>query len=157
MKAKKASVAVLLFLSLAVWSMVGWRVYAGLHEPPIENPQPKIPERDIRQETPELLLNYRDPFGDITRKVETHTSKTQLKTDRDSIRSHRSQKTEIQPSIRYKGTVRVGAIIRAIVENNGESMLLECKDRIGDFTVLNITEEMLIIEQKGNKYKINIE
>lgn len=157
MKGKKASVAVLLFLSLAVWGMVGWRVYAALHEPPIENPLPKIPEQNIRQETPQLLLNYRDPFGEIARKVETHAPKTQLKTNRDSIRSHRSPKTEMQPSIRYKGRVRVGAIIRAIVENNGESMLLECKDRIGIFTVLNITEEQLIIEHKGHKYKINIE
>ncbi len=50
------------------------------------------------------------------------------------------------------GIMKIGKERQAIVSRNGENITLKQKDKIGNFTIEEITESQLIVKSKSKKY-----
>ena len=160
MKNKRASVVILLFVSLLVWGMIGWKVYAGLQPAPSVLPTRKTVERPAEPaglaET--LLLNYRDPFlDDSDRLVDTSARQPMQAVPSGNAGHYEVPSEEVQPDFHYKGMIRVGKSFQAIVVSGEYSRLLQRGDKVDGFTVKSIAEEQLVVTRKGKSYKISIE
>lgn len=158
MKYKKSTISVLLFLCFVVWGTIGWKVYSNMKDLPVSVRQvtkPLITEK--KKDSACLLLNYRDPFlGDFSIEDEPSTNVMQ-EPNFETPEQQKNYGEEIVPNIHYKGSIRIGKVLQAIVAHQDKSILLSVQEKIGDFVVLRITEEVLTVSREGKKYQLSLE
>lgn len=157
MKNKKSTVIVLLFLCTIVWGIIGWRVYHSLTDIPVNASPPSKPVMTIKKDSTYLLLNYRDPFLDDYIEEETAISPDLSEIDSNNTDDHYISEKETMPDFQYKGIIRIGKVSQAIVAYKDENSLLKTGDKIDDFVVTGITEDILTVSRAGKKYQLNIE
>lgn len=156
MKTKKSTVAILLSLCIIVWGIIAWKVYRNLTDIPVTAPRTSRPV-PVKKDSIHLLLNYRDPFLDDYIEEESPTPENAQEATSDGTENNRAKREEITPDFQYKGVIRMGKISQAIVVNNGETVLLKVREKVGEFMVTGMTEECLTVSRKGKKYQLNIE
>ncbi len=156
MKKNKLTIYILLLLSIGIWSIVAWRIYRSFKK---ELPTSQITTTEIKKTkkaNTSLLLNYRDPFlGDYSRKME----KTKRKKPKSVARKQKVSppQLDIVPDFQYKGVIRLGKEVQAIVSRNGENRMLKSKDKIGEFNIMEIKDDKLVVSRKGKKYNLQIQ
>jgi len=157
MKNKKVVTSILLFLCVIIWGTIGWKVYSALQENDVVIPQLKKTNAMVeKRDTLNLLLNYRDPFigeypdSEIKEKNDVIQPVVMVETDEELV-------FEISPDFQYKGIIRLGKTTQAMVQWNGKSLLFKPKDKIGEFTITQITEEKLTVSRKNIKYELPIQ
>ncbi len=154
---KKATTYLLLILCVVVWGTIGWKVYAALQEnTPIPVPPVKVavaPKKD----TISLLLNYRDPFlgGYPKHKATVEKTVTEPAVHREVYAAPPQE--EIVPDFQYKGVIRFGKMTQAIVNRNGESLMLKANETVGEFSVVQITDSKLVVSRKNKKYELSVQ
>ena len=157
MKHRKSSIFILLFLCIAIWGTIGWKVFYKLSDSPIVGTQVSKRATAAKKDSLCLLLNYRDPFlGDYLTEG-SPTTEIEQEADYENPEHNLVFEQEIVPDFQYKGTIRIGKASQAIVACQDESILLNVRDKIGEFVVLSITEETLTVSRAGKKYQLSIE
>lgn len=157
MKNRKSTTSVLLLLCIVVWGTIGWKVFSNLNDSPVLVAQIAKPVMAIRKDSIRLLLNYRDPFlGDY---LMEDSSRTEVVQEAAYVNPEPNLgfEQETPPDFQYKGTIRIGKTSQAIVARQDENILLNVRDKIGEFVVLNISEEILTVSRAGKKYQLSIE
>ncbi len=154
---KKVTTYVLLTLCIVIWGTIGWKVYSALQD---DTP---VPVRAAKvaavppKETPSLLLNYRDPFlgGYPQQKVKTEKASPEPVVERREYAE--PPQTEVVPDFQYKGIIRFGKMTQAIINRNGESLMLKANEKVGEFNVVQITEAKLVVSRKNKKYELSVQ
>ncbi|WP_291530710.1 hypothetical protein [Bacteroides sp. UBA939] len=154
MKINKPTTYVLIVLSIGIWGTVAYRIYDALKDngttayPPVVKAAKKT-----GKDTTMLLLNYRDPFlGDYQpRKSEEKRQQREVVSGGESTVA---PMIEVSPDFLYKGVVRSGKNVWAIVNRNGESILMKPKETIGEFAVAEVTDDKLVVIRKGKRYEL---
>jgi hypothetical protein len=146
-KNKKTTTCVLLFLSAVIWGTIGWKVYEAIQEDTPAMPQTAKAIVKEKKNAVMLLLNYRDPFLDAY-------SKAKPVSEEESELYYIEPEEEIMPDFQYKGIIKLGEELQAIISRNGESLMLKTRDKIGEFSILQIGDDKLIVSRKGEKYEL---
>lgn len=157
MKLRKGSTFVLLLLCVIVWGTIGWKVYCNLDNPAIPVVRSSKTAIVVKKDSIGLLLNYRDPFlGDY---LVVDSAITEIVQEESNGYSEQNMGIvqEVLPDFQYKGNIRIGESLQAIVIRQNENILLNAHDKIGEFKVLGITEGVLTVSRAGTKYQLNIQ
>ncbi|MGV8094879.1 MAG: hypothetical protein AB2L24_23755 [Mangrovibacterium sp.] len=149
MKNKTATYA-LLVLSVVIWGIIAWKVFSTFNHKTQEK------KADIRmipaqkKDTILLLLNYRDPF---LGKLSGNNPRE------DTTRNHVQHMPviEVIPDFKYKGMITVGGKISVLINKGGEEMVVSPQDNIGEFSIIKVNNEELIVRRKGRSYNLLIE
>lgn len=157
MKLRKDSTFVLLLLCVIVWGTIGWKVYCNLNNPTIPVVKSSKTAIVVKKDSISLLLSYRDPFlGDY---LVADSASTEIVHQESTGYSEQNMgmTQEVLPDFQYKGNIRIGETLEAIVIRKNENILLNVHDKIGEFKVLSITESVLTVSRAGTKYQLNIQ
>lgn len=154
---KKATTYILLSLCLVIWGTIGWKVYSAMQDD-IPVPVNKIPAQAIPpKDTIALLLNYRDPFlGGYSKQATQVEEPPREVAPKQEVNAGQTE-TEVVPDFQYKGTIRMGKTTKAIVNRNGESMLLKANGRVGEFNILRIEDSRLVVTRKNKRYELPVQ
>jgi len=146
MKNKKATY-LLILLTIVIWGTIGWKVYRTLREDniPITASSSKHIPKQVNN-VPSLLLNYRDPFlGDYSEPLrEEHVN-----TKPQSVMAKQPviEEPEIFSDFQYKGIIKIGSEVQAMVYLDGETILCKVNDQVGEFVISNIFDDKLIVRR----------
>lgn len=157
MKNRKRTTSVLLLLCIVIWGTIGWRVFNNLNDSPVPVAQVAKSVMEIKKDSISLLLNYRDPFlGDY---LMEDSSRAEVVQEVVYVNPEPDLgfEQEVTPDFQFKGTIRIGKTSQAIVTRQDENILLNVRDKIGEFVVLDISENILTVSRTGKKYQLSIE
>lgn len=157
MKNKKSTIILLLVLCIAIWGTIGWKVVYRLNDSPVIVAQVVKNIKVMKNDSVCLLLNYRDPFLDDYLIEDNPTTEIVKEATYENSEYNLEVIQETVPDFQYKGTIRIGKVSQAIVVRQDESILLNVRDKIGEFTVSNIAEEVLTVSRAGKQYQLSIE
>ena len=147
MKNKKL-IYLMLALAVIIWGLVIWEVspvVSGAGPQIVHEPVPPAPE--VKPDTFELLLNYRDPF------FEQPQSSGEKKNNISAVYEEEAK----SPDFTYQGMIRTGKKTFGVICRNSEEILITRGDRIEDFIIVKYDAEELVARRKGNTYNLSIE
>ena len=147
MKNKKL-IYLMLALAVIIWGLVIWEVspvVSGAGPQIVHEPVPPAPE--VKPDTFELLLNYRDPF------FEQPQSSGEKKNNISAVYEEEAK----SPDFTYQGMIRTGKKTVGVICRNSEEILITRGDRIEDFIIVKYDAEELVARRKGNTYNLSIE
>ncbi len=155
---KKATILILLFLCIVVWGTIGWKVYSALQEEtPVLVASVKAPAPKAQPDTLALLLDYRDPFLGGYPQQRKQVEETSLRQAVDREVYAEQPQEEVIPDFEYKGVVRMGQTTQAIVSRHGENLMVKVNEKVGEFSVLKITDNTLLVSRKNKQYELPIQ
>jgi Tfp pilus assembly protein PilP len=157
MRTKKFAIPVLLTLSIVIWGTIAWKVYAAMHEESHEMPVAPSVLKSAKPAAPTLLLNYKDPFLGDYRSVPQPADEKPARQNRPSARLPAEQTPEVMPDFTYKGFIRMGKEVKAMVERDGKSLQLKVGDRIGLFGIERIEPYQLTVTYQRRKYELSVQ
>lgn len=151
MKNKKITTSLLLVASIIIWGTIAWRVskVIGKEDAPIKKSQPRIIVN--KPDSAVLLLNYDDPF---LKKPPGNT----LQTDEESkvnqvnpVASFLPPEPDVVqgPSFKFKGMLKAGNISYGLLDFGGETIMTTPREKIGDFYIVSITPDKLVVRRQG--------
>lgn len=147
---KKILTVILLVAAVFVWGSIIFKVVrgAGQVELPLVERKPVKPVGKVRKDT--LRLDYRDPFlGEFVRvKQEKKPVLHEVKT----IRKEPEQPPV--PDFTFKGMIVNDSGRKAMLMKNGSLLMLGPGGMIGDFKILEIFPECVLVQ--NGKYKIEV-
>lgn len=157
MKNKKLS-WFLLPVVLAIWGIIGWKVYAAMKQEPEEESvfadhSDLIGDTSFVPEDYELILDYRDPFLGKTEVKKPKTNSIAVIPPQPPVKS--TAETDVWPVITYSGLVRepksgktVGFLTIA-----GESCFVQTGDILGDLSVGKCNKDSVqVLKGKVSKW-----
>jgi len=153
MKNKKVTY-LLIVVTVVVWGTIGWKVYNALKKDNV--PITVKNERGVspkESDSIQLILDYRDPFlGDYDGPKRAAATNTQAAavTNRQPVQTE----PEVLPDFRYMGVIRIGTETKAMVNINGETILLAVNEYAGEFVLLNISDEKLVVKRNRKEYTL---
>ncbi|MDR0961935.1 MAG: hypothetical protein LBM62_05180 [Mediterranea sp.] len=157
MKTKKFTVPLLLILSIVIWGTIAWKVYAAMHEPSDAIPVIAATPKPVKPEEPKLLLNYKDPFlGDYPPASQANEEKPVQKVS-PVVRHTTEPIREVAPDFTYKGFMRMGKEVKALVELDGKSIQLKVGDQLGVFKIQLIEPHKLTVLHQSRKYELSVQ
>ena len=147
MKNKKITY-LMLALAVTVWGIVAWKILpaiSGTGPQIVHEPVPPAPE--VKPDTFQLLLNYRDPF------LEQPRSSGENKNNISAV----YEEDDKTPDFTYKGMIRTGKKTFGVICRNNEEILITRGDRIEEFIIVKYDAEELVARRKGNTYNLSME
>lgn len=140
------STVCLLTAAIAVWSIVGYRVFRWMS--PKEEPVARaiLPKATpVRTTTDSLMLNYRDPF---------FTGKANATPAKESLNTAPVPSSSL-PALGYKGLIRDGnGSVRAMVSFGGRTEGYRRGDIVEGVKLLKITADCLTVRWQGADYNL---
>ena len=142
----KITTSLLTLAAIAVWCIIGYRIYRWIS--PKEKPatsvvMPKVESNSQVEDS--LMLNYRDPFLGILRESR----------GTDNHYSPEPAPEPVMPSLAYKGLIsdRDG-IVKAMISHDGRLDGYTKGAVIDGVCVTEINAEYIIVKWRGAKYII---
>lgn len=157
MTRKKTLTGLLFALCAVIWGTIAWKVYSTMHEGEGVEPRPLVKSKPQREKSITLLLNYRDPFlGGYPqdKPVVTNVKNKQINPNAQPVSSSKPIIEEMPPNFQYKGIMRIGKEIKAIVAFNGQIQMIKSKEKLGDFSIMTIKEKSITVSRKHKNYTI---
>lgn len=152
MKSKKLVTYALLLASLAIWGVIAWRLVKAFkkEEVIVSATAPNRPTLS-QPDSVMLLLNYDDPFL----KDDTNASSPDEE-DFDSYHEgyemdYFQPEPEVVegPAFRFKGTLKAGRETFGLLDSGGETLMVRAREKIGDFLVVSITPDKMVVRRQG--------
>lgn len=151
MKNKKITTSLLLVASIIIWGTIAWRVSKAIRkeDAPIEKSQPRTFVN--KTDSAVLLLNYDDPF---LKKPSGNSLRTgeEPKVDQDNPATNFSPPEPdvvLGPAFKFKGILKAGKITYGLLDFEGETMMARTREKIGDFYIVHITADKLVVRRQG--------
>ena len=146
MAKSKASIILLSIAAIAIWGVVGYRVYRWVS--PVEAPavKPVAPkERRQRPARDSLKLNYPDPFLGEVKKAKEPAPLT----------PSRPMPERPMPAIAYKGLIRdADGCVKAMITYNNQTDGYRKGETIDGIKIKQITAECITVRWNGADYTI---
>ncbi len=151
MKNKKITTSLLLVASIMIWGTIAWRVSKAIRkeDAPIEKSQPRTFVN--KPDSAVFLLNYDDPF---LKKPPGNSLQTgeEPKVDQDNPATNFSppEPDVVQgPAFKFKGMLKAGKITYGLLVFEGETIMARTKEKVGDFYIVRITADKLVVRRQG--------
>lgn len=157
MTRKKTLTAVLFMLSAIVWGTIAWKVYSAMHEEEVQEPRVLIEKRVKKEAVVALLLNYRDPFlgGYSSGKTVEATPKREHSVPKPHSEVPSNPVVEeMPPNFQYKGVMRIGKEVKALVWCSGQIQMVKLKEKLDDYSIKTISEKSITVIRKNKSYTI---
>lgn len=149
---------ILLPLVLAIWGLIGWKVYAAMQADeslPAETREPAMhTAADHSPDSMDLLFNYRDPFLGTVDKPEEKKQNEPLAASVKKQDVHPVPQTFSWPSLVYSGLVRRSADQKTVgfLSVNGQVYFVSPGEIIGEIKVQQLWKDsVLIVSGKERK------
>ena len=151
MKNKKITTSLLLVASIMIWGTIAWRVSKAIRkeDAPIEKSQPRTFVN--KPDSAVFLLNYDDPFLKKPPGNSLQTGK-ESKVDQDNPTTNFSppEPDVVQgPAFKFKGMLKAGKITYGLLVFEGETIMARTKGKVGDFYIVRITADKLVVRRQG--------
>lgn len=147
MKSKKITTYILLGASIIIWGTIVWRLVEAFSKDEIA--VQKSASRPLVSNTDSmvLVLNYDDPF------LKDYGEKTSMRMEEpdDFDMDFIQQEPELVqgPAFKFKGILRVGQKTFGLLDLGGETIMVSPKEKIGDFLVVSIDSDKIIVRRQG--------
>lgn len=145
-KRNRISTLLLFVAAVAIWGVVGYRVYQWVS--PIETPaaKPSVPkERQQKPAKDTLMLDYPDPFMGEVRKSKEPVP----------MAPSRPMPEHTMPSIAYKGLIRdADGSVKAMITYNNQTDGYRRGETIEGIKIKQITAECITVRWNGSDYTI---
>ena len=146
MAKSKASIFLLSIAAIAIWGIVGYRVYrwvAPVEAPAVKPAAPK--ERRQKPARDSLLLNYPDPFLGEVKKAKEPAPRT----------PSMPMPERPMPAIAYKGLIRdADGSLKAMITYNNQTDGYRKGETIEGIKIKQITAECITVRWDGADYTI---
>lgn len=156
MKNKKITYLLLLVV-VVVWGLIIRKVFtitaAESTVPTAILPRAK-PE--VKKADRELLLDYRDPFlGRVNRELAAKTPPAALSAVKLPVAM--PMVVEAPPALKYKGIIRKGKQIYAVIESGKMQEVVLKGGIIDDFRLLSITADSVVMQKGSKRYTFKLQ
>lgn len=143
----KITTHLLLMASIIIWGTIIWRLIKVFknEEVIVETicPQPIINKPD----SVVLLLNYEDPF------LKDPGNKTIAKEEEfnnPDIDFYPQEPEVVQgPAFKFKGILKAGKKSYGLLDLAGETIMVSARERIGDFYIVSISADKIVVRRQG--------
>ena len=147
MKNKKITTYLLLAASIVIWGTITWRLIKAFKKEDVvvatTQPRPSVHKPDSVL----LLLSYDDPFLKDNRSKST--SKEEDIDDSD-VNFYPQEPEVVQgPAFKFKGMLKAGKKSYGLLDLSGETIMVSAKEKIGDFYIVSITADKMVVRRKG--------
>ncbi|MDR1501467.1 MAG: hypothetical protein LBT43_03310 [Prevotella sp.] len=156
MKSKKITTYLLLAASMVIWGTIAWKLAKAFKKDEIV--VQKAPTRPVinKPDSVVLLLNYDDPFlkgieGKTLLKEEgVETCQDNLETD------FFPQEPEVVqgPAFKFKGILKAGKKTYGLLDLRGETIMSSPREKIGNFYIVSITSDKLVVRWQGQDMEL---
>jgi len=148
---KKITTYLLLSASILIWGTIAWRVIQTFkkEDPVVETtlPHPLVKKPDSVM----LLLNYNDPF------LKVHAVKSSQNGEDTEVEQESPepdflpQEPEVVqgPAFKFKGMLKAGKKSYGLLDLAGETIMVSPREKIGDFYVVSISPDKLVVRRQG--------
>lgn len=147
MKNKKITTYLLLAASIIIWGTIAWRLVKAFKkdEVVVEKTQPRPVDR--KPDSVVLLLNYEDPFLKDPGGKTIHKEEDFDNPETDFF----PQEPEVVqgPAFKFKGMMKAGKKSYGLLDLGGETIMVSPKEKIGDFYIVSITSDKLVVRRQG--------
>lgn len=147
MKNKKITTYLLLAASIIIWGTITWRLIKAFKKEDVivelTQPRPTINKPD----SVVLLLNYDDPFLKDPR-GEAMIGEAEFN---DPYIDYYPEEPELVqgPAFKFKGILKAGNKSYGLLDLGGETFMVSARERIGDFYVVSITADKIVVRRQG--------
>lgn len=148
MKNKKIITCLLLAASIIIWGAIARRLIKTFKKE--ELTVQKTPPRPVvnKPDSIMLLLNYEDPF--LKKDVkDTILPKKDGFVNTGTDLFTKEPEVVPGPAFKFKGMVKTGEKSYGLLYLEGETLMVTLREKIGDFYVISITPDKLIVRRKG--------
>ncbi|MEA4918885.1 hypothetical protein [Proteiniphilum sp.] len=147
MKNKKITTYLLLAASIIIWGTITWRVIKAFKKEDVTvgaiQPRPIVQKPDSAV----LLLNYQDPF--LKDAGITAASKEEEFNSPEIDLPPQEPELVQGPAFKFKGMLTAGKKSYGLLDLAGETIMVSAKEKIGDFYIVSITSEKIIVRRQG--------
>ena len=140
-------------LAVVVWGMIARRIWSWTDDPVSRSTGPVTANpAGASQADSVLLLNYRDPFLERSRPK----PKPRPVSEPRRTAAERPAGPEIPP-VKYKGMIRRGTRVYAIIVRDASPETVLRGDRIGEYRLDRISEDSVVFQKGSNRYVVKRE
>lgn len=151
MKNKKITTYLLLAASVVIWGAIAWRLVKVFkkEETVVQNAQPRPEVR--KPDSVILLLNYEDPFLKDTMGQTSPWEEVSEINQENREPAFLSQEPEVVqgPAFKFKGLLKAGKKSYGLLDLEGETIMVSPREKIGDFYIVSITSDKLVVRRQG--------
>lgn len=147
MKNKKITTYLLLAASIIIWGTITWRLIKAFkkEEIVVEKIQPRPAAR--KPDSVLLLLNYDDPF---LKDPGGKTVSREEEFNNPDIDFYPQEPELVQgPAFKFKGILKAGKKSYGLLDLAGETIMVSARERIGDFYIVSITADKIVVRRQG--------
>ncbi|RNC63887.1 hypothetical protein [Proteiniphilum sp. X52] len=147
MKNKKIATYLLFATAIIIWGTITWRLVKAFKKEEIvaqtTRPLPVVHKPD----SVVLLLNYDDPFLKDT--VGKNVSGEE-ESGNPGIEFYPQEPELVQgPAFKFKGILKAGKKSYGLLDLAGETIMVSARERVGDFYVVSITADKIVVRRQG--------
>lgn len=151
MKNKKITTYLLLAASIVIWGTIAWKLVKAFKKDEIvvqktqSRPVARNPDSVI------LLLNYEDPFlKELGSKTSPKEEEFETYQDNQEPDFFPQEPEVVQgPAFKFKGMLKAGKKSYGLLELGGETIMISPREKIGDFYIVSITSDKLVVRRQG--------
>jgi len=147
MKNKKITIYLLLGASIIIWGTITWRLIKAFKKEEIVAEKTQTHPNVNKPDSIVLLLNYEDPF------LKDSSDKTLPKEeefDNPEMDILPQEPDVVQgPAFKFKGILKAGKKSYGLLDLAGETIMVSAREKIGDFYVVSITSDKLVVRRQG--------
>ncbi len=147
MKSKKIITYILLAASVIIWGTIVWRLVEAFRKDEVvvqqDVPRPVVNKTD----SVVLVLNYDDPFLKDSKGKIPDTMEEAYNPDMDFI-PHEPELVQ-GPTFKFKGILKAGQKIFGLLDLGGETIMVSPREKIGNFLVVSIDADKIVVRRQG--------
>lgn len=147
MKNKKITTYLLLAASIIIWGTITWRLVKAFkkEEVLVETTQPRPVVH--KPDSVVLLLNYDDPFLKDPGGKAVSREEESINPD---IEFYPQEPELVQgPAFKFKGILKAGKKSYGLLDLAGETIMVSARERIGDFYIVSISSDKIVVRRQG--------
>lgn len=146
---KRNTTYFLLVASLVIWGIVAWRMIKTFKKDLVVVEEPRFYPVPQKLDSLEFLLNYDDPFlKEITGSTLTNTKNEEEHTPfNDEVISWQESETVQEPAFTFKGILKVEEKTYALLDFDGETIMVNQHDVVDNFNIVSIAPDKLVVRK----------
>lgn len=147
---KKHATYLLLTASIVIWGTIAWRVIKTFNKDSVVVEQPRARTTVMKPDSMVLLLNYEDPFlKENTAEMPQKNEDDENDAFHEKNLSWEEPETVQGPVFTFKGILKVNEKTYGLLDFGGETIMVNQRDMVGDFYIVSIAPDKLVVRKQG--------
>lgn len=151
MKNKKITTSLLLAASVIIWGIIAWKLFKVFSKDEVVAQIAQHRPEAKRSDSVVLLLNYDDPFlKELPGNPQQDGTETEFQQDNPEMDQYFQEPELVQgPAFKFKGMMKAGKKSYGLLDLNGETIMVSPKEKIGDFLIVSVTADKMVVRRLG--------